>query len=849
MSDLADAIAALQQTLAKADGRAGRDADGDGKFNEHAKAAAIGIAVGVSGTTLAAKLGSAVALKATAKRRGKVAQRKWWDGSHRNDNKEVEAARNHPEHRVGYRIESYDLDALRPGWRDRSFAAGIASREKYTRLAERAAARGGARIGGLAAPAIGALAAGAASYAMSKTDGLDSAIAELEQTLAKAWDDRALRTATSRVADPTPAQATAGNYRKGHLKVHGLDVTIENQAGSERRGVGPDGKPWTSRLPAHYGYVRRTVGADGDAVDVYIGPAKSASHVYVVDQIDPATGRFDEHKCVLGCHTEMEARQLYHAGFSDGSGAQRIGAVAAMSVQQFKSWLRFGDTTAPVAFREGRKTDGLQKAMADLEATLAKADGRVGRDADGDGVKGEGEKGDGDARFAAQVVGAAVVGSLAANVGAHVGEKALTRFGDRVGKKMEAITRLAGREAASGQASMFSGAAAGATRFQGRLLRGVTRSSVAGLGAVGGLALAGVVGDAYGDRAGAKAHDAITGRDGGNDYRAGTIMGAVGGAVLGGGAELSAALGRRYRFNPIKRLGRGLALGVAGTIAGEMSGNYLDRKFGISRMLMGTGDYRRTMFGVDDVSKLDSAIAALEETLAKADIKPARRTVIVERALAKSAKGTDGDHDGVLSEGRNGNRQRGSAPAAPKTGILEREGGSLGDAVGFAAGGTLTAAALGEYRKKGGLKAAPAAGVGRKLSPGGIQTRFKALARGGVRGAVAGVARGVGGTAAKLVAGGLGGLAVGAGAMAVGAAADHALGNAKTRPRREGDYETIGNMAGTLVGGIAGGAAAGLAAIPSGPGAIAAAIAGEAGGAYGGGKVGGALGRLLDRMK
>jgi hypothetical protein len=245
----------------------------------------------------------------------------------------------------------------------------------------------------------------------------------------------------------------------------------------------------------------------------------------------------------------------------------------------------------------------------------------------------------------------------------------------------------------------------------------------------------------------------------------------------------------------------------------------------------------------------DAAVSALEETLAKADHKPARRNVMVKRPLVKSAKGTDGDGDGVLNEGHTGNRQSGAVPAAPKTGILEREGGSLGEAVGFAAGGTLAAAALGEYSKKMGLKAAPAAGVGRKLSPGGIQTRIKALARGGVKGAVAGVARGVGGSAAKLVAGGLGGLAVGAGAMAIGAAADHALGNAKTRPRREGDYEAIGNMAGTLVGGIAGGAAAGLASIPSGPGAIAAAIAGEAGGAYGGGKVGGALGRLLDRTK
>ena len=31
---------------------------------------------------------------------------------------------------------------------------------------------------------------------------------------------------------PTEAQKTAGNYQKGHVRIHGLDVTIENPKGS-----------------------------------------------------------------------------------------------------------------------------------------------------------------------------------------------------------------------------------------------------------------------------------------------------------------------------------------------------------------------------------------------------------------------------------------------------------------------------------------------------------------------------------------------------------------------------------------------------------------------------------------
>lgn len=46
---------------------------------------------------------------------------------------------------------------------------------------------------------------------------------------------------------PTQAQIEAGNYKKGHIKVHGLDIAVENPRGSERRGTDPDGKEW-----AHY---------------------------------------------------------------------------------------------------------------------------------------------------------------------------------------------------------------------------------------------------------------------------------------------------------------------------------------------------------------------------------------------------------------------------------------------------------------------------------------------------------------------------------------------------------------------------------------------------------------------
>src|ERR1700683_1455262 len=145
---------------------------------------------------------------------------------------------------------------------------------------------------------------------------------------------------------PTDPQKEAGNYRKGHVKVHGLDISIENPRGSWRSG-GPPGNKWRSQLPHHYGYIRKTEGGDGDHVDAYLGPHLKSPHVFVIDQHHLTGGKpFDEHKCFIGFGSKTQAREAYHRAFSDGRGKDRIGHIETMTVDEFKDWLRDGDTTA-----------------------------------------------------------------------------------------------------------------------------------------------------------------------------------------------------------------------------------------------------------------------------------------------------------------------------------------------------------------------------------------------------------------------------------------------------------------------------------------------------------------------
>jgi hypothetical protein len=166
---------------------------------------------------------------------------------------------------------------------------------------------------------------------------------------------------------PSEAQKEAGNYSKDHVNIHGLSFTVENAKGKHRSGIGKDGKEWKVKMPAHYGYIKRTEGADGDHVDVYLGPHLKSDKVFIVNQVDADTKKFDEHKCLLGYGSLRQALETYSKGFSDGRGLQRIGSVHEISMADFKKWLKSGDTTLP--FGSGQKPNIAEERYAKIIST------------------------------------------------------------------------------------------------------------------------------------------------------------------------------------------------------------------------------------------------------------------------------------------------------------------------------------------------------------------------------------------------------------------------------------------------------------------------------------------------
>lgn len=162
-------------------------------------------------------------------------------------------------------------------------------------------------------------------------------------------DDKAHQAATSPLNDrkePSQGQKDAGNYKKGHVTLQGLPITIENPAGSERKGVDPDGKPWSVTMSNHYGYIKRTEGADGDQVDVFIGNNPDSQTVYIVNQNDPKTGEFDEHKIMLGFDSQEDAIAAYKSNYA--ADWQGMGAVGPMRMENFKKAMQAGEFDKPI---------------------------------------------------------------------------------------------------------------------------------------------------------------------------------------------------------------------------------------------------------------------------------------------------------------------------------------------------------------------------------------------------------------------------------------------------------------------------------------------------------------------
>ena len=172
--------------------------------------------------------------------------------------------------------------------------------------------------------------------------------------------------------NPSEAQKKAGNYKKGHLSFGGYDFTVETPKGTTRSGKDEQGKPWSVTMHDTYGYILGKIGVDGDHIDMFINDAADLDsfdgNVYVVDQVNPETGEFDEHKVMYGYPSEEAATEAYLANYSKGW--KGLGKVTAVPKATFDKWLESSDRkTKPFADYAMIKKGAHQDFISDMEYT------------------------------------------------------------------------------------------------------------------------------------------------------------------------------------------------------------------------------------------------------------------------------------------------------------------------------------------------------------------------------------------------------------------------------------------------------------------------------------------------
>ena len=97
---------------------------------------------------------------------------------------------------------------------------------------------------------------------------------------------------------------------KFKTEFQGIPIRVDRPRGLMMLGTDGKGKKWSRRYRYDYGYIPKTLGGDGDGLDVFLGPRKKSPHAFwAVQRKDD--GSFDEYKVFLGFDNRDEAMAVY----------------------------------------------------------------------------------------------------------------------------------------------------------------------------------------------------------------------------------------------------------------------------------------------------------------------------------------------------------------------------------------------------------------------------------------------------------------------------------------------------------------------------------------------------------
>ncbi len=114
----------------------------------------------------------------------------------------------------------------------------------------------------------------------------------------------------------------------------GIPIHVDRPKGFLMKGVDKKGNAWARRYHHDYGFIPKTLGGDGDGLDVFIGPNKeSKTAFWAVQRKDDGT--FDEFKVFVGFDSRDAALAAYRAHIPK----KYFKAMWAVSMEMMKAML------------------------------------------------------------------------------------------------------------------------------------------------------------------------------------------------------------------------------------------------------------------------------------------------------------------------------------------------------------------------------------------------------------------------------------------------------------------------------------------------------------------------------
>jgi len=122
---------------------------------------------------------------------------------------------------------------------------------------------------------------------------------------------------------------------KKKIEVQGVPIWIEWKKGETRIYKDKKGVvKYERHMKADYGYIPDTLDADGEELDVYVGPDRTSPRAFVIKQLRK-DGSFDEHKVMIGYQTKDDAKASYDHHM--GGAKERFGGMRQVPVSALRA--------------------------------------------------------------------------------------------------------------------------------------------------------------------------------------------------------------------------------------------------------------------------------------------------------------------------------------------------------------------------------------------------------------------------------------------------------------------------------------------------------------------------------